>query len=178
MMAAAKAVAGHCAMFWVVPITGALLVWMTFALGRRLRSATLGLAGAWLVATSPAFLAMLTSPMSDVPAAAFWAFATYYALGNSSGEAIASGLAASAAILIRPNLAPLAVVVVAWKGLQTGLRPSRPSILLALGIVPGCLLVAWLNDRLYGSPLASGYGNLSYLSLLNVVINLRNTADG
>ena len=30
MMAAAKAVAGHCAMFWIVPMTGALLVWMTF----------------------------------------------------------------------------------------------------------------------------------------------------
>src|SRR4029453_12176042 len=87
---------------------------------------------------------------------------------------IASGLAASAAILIRPNLAPLAVVVVTWKWLQTGLRPSRPSILLALGIFPGCLLVAWLNDRLYGTPLASGYGNLSYLfSLPNVAINLR-----
>lgn len=175
MMAAAKVVAGHCAMFWIVPITGAVLVWMTFALGRRLRSSALGLAAAWLVATSPVFLAMLTSPMSDVPAAAFWAVATYYALGGSKGEAIASGLAASAAILIRPNLAPLAVVLVTWKLLGAGLRTSaRQAILLVLGILPGCLLVAWLNDRLYGSPLVSGYGNLTGLfSLANVATNLR-----
>lgn len=174
MMAAAKAVAGHCAMFWVVPITGAVLVWMTFVLGRRLGSATLGLGAAWLVATSPAFLAMLTSPMSDVPAAAFWAVATYYALGSSNRDAIASGLAASAAILIRPNLAPLAAVVVAWKLLEAGRQANRQAILLLPGILPGCLLVAWLNDRLYGSPLASGYGTLANLfSLANVATNLR-----
>ena len=38
MMAAAKLAAGHCAMFWVVPLTGALLVLVTFAMGRRLGS--------------------------------------------------------------------------------------------------------------------------------------------
>jgi hypothetical protein len=41
---------------------------VTFAIGRRLGSPAIGLAAAWLVATSPAFLAMLVSPMSDVPA--------------------------------------------------------------------------------------------------------------
>ena len=82
--------------------------------GSRLPSAAvsssdaLGLAAAWLVATSPAVLAMLVSPMSDVPAAAFWAVAIYFTLGSSSRSALMAGLAASAAILIRPNLAPLA----------------------------------------------------------------------
>ena len=81
-MAAAKAIAGHCAMFLVTPLSGALLVWITFAIGRRLDSDALGLAAAWLVATSPAVLAMLVSPMSDVPAAAFWAVAIYFTLGH------------------------------------------------------------------------------------------------
>jgi hypothetical protein len=34
LMALLKAIAGHCATFWVVPLTSALLVWMTFAIGR------------------------------------------------------------------------------------------------------------------------------------------------
>ena len=116
LMAGAKAIAGHCAMFLVTPLGGALLVWMTFAIGRRLdRPDALGLAAAWLVATSPAMLAMLVSPMSDVPAAALWATAIYFTLGRSSQSALVAGLAASAAILIRPNLAPLAVVLVVWR---------------------------------------------------------------
>ncbi len=111
-MAAAKTIAGHCAMFLVTPLSGALLVWITFAIGRRLVSDAVGLAAAWLVATSPAVLAMLVSPMSDVPAAAFWAAAMYFTLGSSSRSALMAGLAASAAILIRPNLAPLAAILV------------------------------------------------------------------
>ena len=99
-------------MFLVTPLSGALLVWITFAIGRRLVSDAVGLAAAWLVATSPAVLAMLVSPMSDVPAAAFWAVAMYFTLGSSSRSALMAGLAASAAILIRPNLAPLAAILV------------------------------------------------------------------
>jgi len=41
-----------------VPLTGALLVWTTFLLGRRVQSDAVGLAAAWLVATSPTFLIM------------------------------------------------------------------------------------------------------------------------
>src|SRR5437667_11720674 len=114
MMAAAKTIAGHRAMFWVTPLTGALLVWMTFAIGRRLGSPWIGLGAAWLLATSPAVLAMLVSPMSDVPAAAFWATAIFFALGESERAALAAGLASSVAILIRPNLAPLAALLAVW----------------------------------------------------------------
>jgi hypothetical protein len=39
--------------------------------------------------------------------------------------------------------------------------------------LPGCLFIAWINNRLYGSPLASGYGSLPALfSLSHVPINL------
>jgi hypothetical protein len=178
LMAAAKAVAGHCAMFWVGPIAGAALVWTTFLIGRRLHSDGVALGAAWLMATSPAFLAMLVSPMSDVPAAALWAAAIYFTLGPSRGSAIAAGLAASAAILIRANLAPLAAVL--FVGRIVVFRRSTPAHVLndsayfVAGVLPGCLLIAWLNNSLYGSPLASGYGELSSLfALHNVPANLR-----
>ena len=207
LMAGVKAIAGHCAMFLVTPLGGALLVWITFAIGRRLWSDALGLAAAWLVATSPAVLAMLVSPMSDVPAAALWATAIYFTLGRSSQSALLAGLAASAAILVRPNLAPLAVVLVVWKfwsntaGLKasttsgspppTGATPSvvptfRSAVVaptfksavvavvpLIAGVLPGCLFIAWLNSRLYGSPLASGYGSLPALfSVSHIATNI------
>jgi Dolichyl-phosphate-mannose-protein mannosyltransferase len=120
MMAAAKLLAGHAAMFWVSPLCGALLVWTTFAIGRRLGSSGIGLIAAWLLATSPVFLAMIVSPMSDVPAAAFWAVALCFALPRENERARSGGrarldtwlcgLAGAAAILIRPNLAPLAII--------------------------------------------------------------------
>ena len=201
MMAAVKAIAGHCAMFLVTPLSGALLVWITFAIGRRVGSDGVGLAAAWLVATSPAVLAMLVSPMSDVPAAAFWASAIYFTLGTSARSALAAGLAASAAILIRPNLAPLAAILVLWKfwiamaGLKasttkgasttkeasttadraTRVVPTFRSALLPMiaGTLPGCLFIAWINNALYGSPLASGYGSLSVLfSLSHIPTNV------
>ena len=41
------------------------------------------------------------------------------------------------------------------------------------GTIPGCLFIAWINNRLYGSPLASGYGSLSALfSLSYIPINI------
>jgi hypothetical protein len=175
MMAAAKFLAGHCAMFWVVPLTGALLVWVTFATGRKLGSSGIGLAAAWLVATSPAFLAMLVSPMSDVPAAAFWALAIFYALSDSRGAAVAAGAAAAVAILIRPNLAPLAIILVGWKlvcAIRDRERPT-PALLMCAGILPGPLIVAIVNAWLYGSPISSGYGAfLTLFSIANVGTNL------
>lgn len=176
LMALIKSIAGHCAMFVVTPLSGALLVWMTFAIGRRLESDALGLAGAWLVATSPAVLAMLVSPMSDVPAAAFWAVAIYFTLGTSPRSAALAGLAASAAILIRPNLVPLAAVLVLWKlwaGVPTFRSAMTAGVLMIAGILPGCLFIAWSNNSLYGSPLASGYGPLSALfSFRHISANL------
>ena len=174
MMAGAKAIAGHCSMFLVTPLCGALLVWIMFAIGRRMESDVLGLAAAWFTATSPAVLAMLVSPMSDVPAAALWALALFFAIGRTRSSALGAGLTASGAILIRPNLAPLAALLAAWRW-WTADNPEhrKDAALIAIGAVPGCLIVAWTNNALYGSPLASGYGSLSSLfSMANVGTNL------
>ena len=160
LMAAFKAIASHAAAFLVVPLTGGLMVWSTFLTGRRLGSDRLGLGGAWLVATSPTFLMMFKSQMSDVPAAAFWTLATYCILGTTVSSAAAAGLAASLAILIRPNLLPLAAVLAGW----TIFAAQRNRLVaLTLATLPGCFVVAAINNHLFGSPLTSGYGELSSL---------------
>jgi hypothetical protein len=175
LILAAFGLLGHRAMFWVVPLAGGLLVWTTFLMGRRLGSSAMGAAAAWLVATSPAVLAMIVSPMSDVPTALFWALATLGVLGDSRRAAVGAGLAASMAILIRPNLAPVAGVLALWLLARRwkGSRDLTSFALFVAGVVPGCVAVALINRALYGSPFASGYGSLGGIfSVSNVATNL------
>jgi len=170
LMAIFKTIGGHAAAFLVVPMTGALLVWTTFLIGRRVASDTIGISSAWLVATSPTFLMMFKSQMSDVPAAAFWALATYGMLGNSRRSAAAAGLAASIAILIRPNLAPIAAVIAVWSFFS--MNRQRAALFCAAAL-PGAIAVAVINASLFGSPFSSGYGELTSLfSLDNVPATL------
>ena len=177
MMAAMKATAGHAALFLVVPVTAAILIWATFAIGRQIGSARLGLGAAWLVATSPAFLTMIKEPMSDVPAAAFWALATWKVLDDSRFSAALAGVATAIAILIRPNLVPLAAVLLACIVWQRR-HARRGDVVRAVCafsacVVPACLSIAWINDTLFGSPLASGYGATGQLfSITNVWTNV------
>ncbi len=168
LLAAAKFAGGQDAMFLVVPITAGLLTLATFLIGRRLGSPGAGLAGAWLVATSPTVLFMTMATMSDVPVAAAWAWAFVMLLGRSVTSAAAAGVLSSIAILIRPNLAPLAAVLALHYVLLTRTGERRRSAALQLGafvvaLLPGTACVAALNDRLHGSPLTSGYGALSEL---------------
>ena len=170
MMAALKSVAGHPAAFLVAPFAGALFLWATFLIGRRLGSERVGFGAAWLAATSPTFLIMFKSQMSDVPASAFWALATYWTLGHSVRSALAGGLAASTATLIRPNLVPLAAVLCLWF-VRDGNRKRLFAFVIAA--IPGSLIVAVINNHLYGSPLSSGYGELNDLfSMANAPVTL------
>jgi hypothetical protein len=169
LMAGFKGAFGHASAFLVVPLTGALLVWTTFLVGSRVLSPTAGLAAAWLTATSPTFLMMFKSQMSDVPAAAFWTLATYAALGGTTRAAVAAGATSALAILIRPNLVPIAAVLFVWFALNRRARGWcgeagwRSAMAFVVAMLPGPLVVAAINARLYGSPLSSGYGDLGQL---------------
>jgi hypothetical protein len=178
LMALFKAIGGHTALFLVVPMTAALLVWSTFAIGRTLGSSSLGLGAAWLTATSPAFLTMVKEPMSDVPAAAFWALATWKALDASRWSTVLSGVAAAIAILIRPNLVPLAAVIGGWmlwpRGDQSVRARVRSFVVFSVPLALACVVIASINQALFGSPVASGYGAADQLfSAANVLTNVR-----
>src|ERR1051325_7341917 len=113
VLRAGTAVGWSSAVFLVVPLFGALLVCATYVLGSRF-SPGVGVASAVLVACSPAFLFQLMQPMSDVPAAALWVLAVACATSHSRRAPLIAGLATSAAVLVRPNLLPLAVVLGWW----------------------------------------------------------------
>ena len=181
LLAGAKRLAGQCAMFWVVPLCGGVLVLATYGIGRRLGSNAVGLAAAWLTAASPVFLYMVVQPMSDVPAAAAGAVAVWCVLAETAALAAAGGLAAAIAVMIRPNLLPMAAVIAGWFAVRALVdrsaappRIARRGLLFALCVSPGVIGTAVLNSYWYGSPLHSGYGTFEELfQWSNVVPNLR-----
>lgn len=156
LMAFAMKIGGFTAAFFVVPILAAVAVCGTGALGTRIGGRRTGLMAAVLCASSPIFLLQSMQPMSDVPATAFWVVALVAAVswhGNRGG--LAAGVAAAAAIMIRPNLVPLVVVV----GLVMMVSGQATRVVaFVIGVIPGVAVVALLNWKLYGSPLLSGYG--------------------
>jgi hypothetical protein len=183
LMAGAKLVGGQEAMFWIVPFAGGLLVLATYGIGCRLGSASAGLVAAWLVATSPIVLFMIVPAMTDIPVAAAWALAFYFALGAGGRSAAVAGLVTAAAILIRPNLAPLAAPIALWLWMAPDgggvhrpwrRRAGRVAVYAATAS-PGVIGTAAVYASLYGSPFLSGYGGLGGMfDWANVRPNVRN----
>jgi hypothetical protein len=174
LLAAFKFVGGQCAIGWAVPATAGVLIAVTFAIGRRTASDAVGIAAAWLMATSPVFLYSMMSPMSDVPAAALWGLAAYGCLTGSRTGALFGGIAAALGVLVRPNLAHVGFVMAMWIAvrdvrLKAGSERFARLMLFGLPLAAGGLVVAFLNNHLYGSPISSGYGRLSRLFGVNFV---------
>lgn len=166
VMAGLLKVFGPFGPFLAVPLLGSIAIFVAFLLGKRLAGSACGLMSAALLFTSPVFLYQLKEPMSDVPVTAWWLLAILLVAISTAGSAFGGGLAASAAILTRPNLVPLAglVAIFVLTYSAAGFRERlRNALLFSLGVIPGCVAVALLNSTLYGSPLASGYGSMSEL---------------
>ena len=174
LMAAAQEVAGFCGAFAVVPLCGALTIWLTYVLGRRVfEEPAIAIAGAAFVAASPVFLYQVMNAMSDVPAAAFWTLAVALAVGRRPSW---SGLAMTVAIAIRPNLAPLAAVLIAWMCASEASAARRydSAVRFVIGAVPAAAGIAALDARLYESPLTTGYGTTGDLFVGDAATNLSN----
>ncbi len=175
-LAAASAIGGEGAIFAVVPVLAGLAVWLAFCLGRLLAGDAVGLATAALLAASPAllFLLLASGPMSDIPALAWWLGAVVGAATPARGRIalVASGLSTALAVLTRPNLvvlAPLVGALAAWPAPTARQAVGRMS-LWTISMLPGPLVTAAINSALYGSPLQSGYGDLSVFYALNNVV--------
>jgi hypothetical protein len=120
------------------------------------------------MATSPVFLYMLMSPMSDIPAAVFWGLAAYGCLTGGRVGAVLGGVAAAMAVLIRPNLVHVGALMALWMLLTDfrvmgGAKRLTRAVLFGLPIAVASVAVAMLNQHLYGAVTNSGYGSLGVL---------------
>ena len=141
-----------------------------------------GYPGATLVVTSlatlPPFLYQALQPMSDVPALAAWLLALALASRPSVPALAGAAVTTLLAIVIRPNLSPIALAV-AWQAWQTPAPSSARFSGLGPLVVCGAAMggvgaVAATQAALYGSPLQSGYGQASDLfALAYMPANLR-----
>ncbi len=173
LMAPLAAVFGRNAIFLLIPISGAVLVFSAFLIARRLAGGMAGAVAALLTATSPIVLFQVVQPMNDVLAAALWLAALAWFI--SRPQPIACGILIGLAILVRPNLAPLALVFAALPLVLKHPQPFREITVMAIAAVPAVALMFWLNAQLYGSVMASGYGDATQLfSTANINHNLTN----
>ncbi len=187
LMAPFYAIGGRDAVFAVTPIAAFVLVWCAFVLANRLAGGLAGVAAAALTASSPIVLFQAVQPMNDIATAALWLAAltvatdglkpapTRHDVGAHFSAPVAIGLLIGVAILVRPNLAPLTVIVAALQWRPGSPVPWRPTALLLVGALPGVAAWLWLNHVLYGSVAGNGYGEVGQLfSGSNIGVNAAN----
>ncbi len=113
------------------------------------------LAGAVVLLVCPLYVFAATQPMSDL-LALVWCLAALYAALRAREKwnwALACGFAVAWAVLVRPTDLLLVVPVALALGLAW-----RSYLWVGLGGLPGALLLAVYNDKVYGSPFITGYG--------------------
>lgn len=159
LMALPHALGGAAAASWVVTLSAALTTLATGMLAVHLAGGLAGIVAAVAIATSPVFLFQSVQPMSDVPVTAAWML-TWVLLAQ--GRVAFAGMACALAVLVRPNLAPLAAVplfAIGWN--------ARRLIAFSIPVALAGLALMWLQWQWYGSPFRSGYGTASELFALS-----------
>ena len=153
------AVGGRDAIFLFTPVAGAVLVWLTFVASSAIANPLAGAMAAVLIASSPATLYQVVQPMNDVTTAALW-MATFAALIRR--RYALAGICCGLALLVRPNLLPLALAAGLFV-MTDSVHRSHNVMRFAIAAFPFGLVVLWLNNGLYGSPFRTGYGQLGHL---------------
>ena len=148
LMAIPHAMAGIQGANAVVIGFAAIAVWATGMLAGGVG----GIIAAILIAFSPVFLYQSFQPMSDVPVTAAWM--ACFLLVTHDRWSLWAGAACAVAILVRPNLAPLAIVP---------LILAKKRFTFALPVMTAGAFIAFMQWLWYGSPLRSGYGNAEEL---------------
>jgi hypothetical protein len=156
MIAGAAAVVGWDAAADVVMVLHALAgLILTFWLARECGFSVTGASiAALMLASTPLYLFMALTLMSDIPSLVWVTAGVLLARRTRQGPqwAFAAGAAVGVAVLVRPTnilaLIPIAICI--------GAMPTR-WMWLAAGGAPAALFLGLYNDAVYGAPLTSGY---------------------
>ncbi len=165
---------GRGGIFLATPLAAVCLVWSAFVLARRLAGDAAAALAAAAVASSPIVLFQAAQPMNDMATAAAWTAVIASATLDERRAANVMGAMTGLALLIRPNLAPVALVVALWVAVR-GARATavRRLVRFVAAALPFVIVTAAFNTVLYGSPLRLGYGNAAdFFSVRFVTTNL------
>ncbi|MEO8682293.1 MAG: glycosyltransferase family 39 protein, partial [Vicinamibacterales bacterium] len=169
LMAIPHRIAGTRGAALVIPIAACVAIWTGGSLARLLGGGAAGLLASIVMAVAPVFLFQSVQPMSDLPVTAAWMASWWLIVRGRADFAWWAGLACAVAVLIRPNLAPLAAVPF----LSMLSTSRRDGLRFALPVVVAGVFLAILQWVWYGSPLRSGYGATGELfALSNAPLNL------
>lgn len=132
---------------------------LVYALARQAGATQAGaLIGTAALAASPLFLTYAFQAMSDLPALAWCAAALWLAGRRTLPSALLAGFAAGGAVLVRPSNAVLFPALLFALGLDW-----RRLLAFGAGGLPCAVALAFFNRAAYGSPFASGYGDVGGL---------------
>lgn len=180
VMAVFSAVAGSQAVYFVAPVLALVTLFLVYRVGCQWFDREIALVAVALTAWNPVFLTYAKQPMSDGPAAFWIMLAIALALRASPASALGAGLAAGAAVMTRPVLliaaAMVPVIAVGIPRLRAGaIGRAIGSVWVgaAAGLVAMLGIQMFLQNVLYGSPFASGYGSTeSLFSVTYLTANL------
>ena len=154
------------AVYLVAPLAALMAVLGTYRLGATYFDARTGAWAAALLAFCPQLLMQAIVPMGDTLATAYWVWALVCAGSSHLALQGVAGVLVSVAVLVRPNLAPLAASVLLCSAGAAGLRGA---LTMAAATTPLLSWLGWHNTVLYGGPLATGYGPASGLFALRYI---------
>jgi hypothetical protein len=174
LMATSIALAGRNGPFFVAPLMGLVLVGAAYASALALtRDRLVALLTAALTAVNPVVFTYAIQPMSDVPAAAFFAIALTLLVRDRPRPWLAGG-AAAVCLLIRPAAAPALAMLVAVPYFVRGRFHLSAAVAYAVPLTCGVAVQLLLQWYLYGHPLANGYAEMGTLfSIDRAAINIR-----
>jgi hypothetical protein len=163
-LAACMAVGGELAAYVFGPFMAGVLALATYGVAAAAAGPWAGVIAAILISASPVTVRHSLFVSSDVACAGFWMVAWLMSLRGRAGAAAAAGAAVTAAAMIRPNTAPLALIVfvLVMRGGAAhdgSWRRPRWRDALVFGVLAsiGPLLVLWSNALFFGSPFDAGY---------------------
>lgn len=139
--------------------TALLTGYLLFLFCRKLGiSDGLSLGGVALLWLCPLFLFSVFQPMSDLSGvcASLIVLSSALLARDQWKNAVWCGAALSIAVLIRPSNLLLALPVLVALGFRL-----RSWLLVGLGGLPGAAFFGFYNWQVYGSPIATGYGDVS-----------------
>ena len=157
LLAPLHAAGGAPAASSLIPLTLGLAIVVIAALAHRVAGYTAAIVAAVWLATSPVALVESMQVMSDVPVTAAWMLCWWLLFGKRTA---AAGVVAAVAVLIRPNIAPVAAIPALYILVtRAAFRPARVRVAaFAVPVAIAGAVTAYLQWRWFGSPLRSGYG--------------------